>query len=84
MIIGEIITEELEDYNANMSGGGGCKGYQAKFCEGQDKVTFANKGGRNSDEKSDKFNFQFLPFIYYFFLALLYIFWNFFIIIIII
>ena len=26
-------------------------GNQAKFCEGQDKVTFANKGGRNRDEE---------------------------------
>ena len=23
----------------------------AKFCEGQDKVTLANKGGRNRDEE---------------------------------
>jgi len=26
-------------------------GNQVKFCEGQDKVTFANKGGRNRDEE---------------------------------
>ena len=25
-------------------------GLIAKFCEGQDKVTFANKGGRNRDK----------------------------------
>ena len=31
--------------------GGGCQGNQAKFCEGQDKMTFANKGGRNRDEE---------------------------------
>ena len=39
------------DLDANMSGGDGCQGYQAKFCEGQDKVTFANKGVRNRDEE---------------------------------
>ena len=44
---GKVITEELGDLDVNMSGGGGCYWYQAKFCEGQDKVTFANKGGRN-------------------------------------
>ena len=26
-------------------------GYQTEFCEGQDKVTFANKGGRDADEE---------------------------------
>ena len=48
---GKVVAEELGDFDANMSGGGGCQGYQAKFCEGQDKVTFANKGGRNRDEE---------------------------------
>ena len=45
----KVIAEELGDLGANMSGGGGCQGNQAKFCEGQDKVTFANKRGRNRD-----------------------------------
>ena len=44
---GKVIVVELGDLDAKMSGGGGCNGYQAKFCKGQDKVTFANKGGRN-------------------------------------
>ena len=47
---GKVVAEELGDFDANMSGGGGCLGYQAKSCEGQDKVTFANKG-RNRDEE---------------------------------
>ena len=46
-----MIMGKLGDLNANMSGGGGCQGYQAKFCDGQDKVAFANKGGRNRDEE---------------------------------
>ena len=48
---GNVVAEKLGDLDANMSGGGGCYGNQAKFCEGQDKVTFANKGGRNCDEE---------------------------------
>ena len=40
-----VVAEELGNLDANMSGGGGCQGNQAKFCEGQDKVTFTNKGG---------------------------------------
>ena len=48
---GKVVVQELGDLDANMSGGGGCLGYQAKFCEGQDKVTFASKGGRNRDEE---------------------------------
>ena len=48
---GNVVAEELGDLDANMSGWGGCLGYQDKFCEGQDKVTFANKGRRNRDEE---------------------------------
>ena len=48
---GKVVAEELEDLDANMSGWYECQGYQTKFCEGQDKVTFANKGGRNRDEE---------------------------------
>ena len=48
---GKVVADELGDFDANISGGGRCQGYQAKFCEGQDKVTFANKGGRNRDEE---------------------------------
>ena len=48
---GKVVAEELGGLDANMSGRGRCLWYQAKFCEGQDKVTFANKGGRNCDEK---------------------------------
>ena len=48
---GKVVADELGDLDASMSGGGGCYGNQAKFCEGQDKVTFANKGGRNRDEE---------------------------------
>ena len=51
MIMGKLLLKSWGDLDANMSGGGGCQGYQAKFCEGQDKVTFANKGGRNRDEE---------------------------------
>ena len=50
MIIGTLVLKSWV-LDANMSGWGGCYGYQAKFCEGQDKVTFANKGGRNPDEE---------------------------------
>ena len=48
---GKVVAEELGDLDANMSGGGGCYGNQAKFCKGHDKVTYANKGGRNRDEE---------------------------------
>ena len=47
----KVVAEELGDLDANMSGGGGCQGYQAKFCERQNKVTFSNKKGRNCDEE---------------------------------
>ena len=37
MIKGKVIADELGDLDANMSGGGGCQGYQAKFCEGRNR-----------------------------------------------
>ena len=47
----KVVAEELWDLDVKMSGGGGCSRNQAKFCERQDNVAFANKGGRNRDEE---------------------------------
>ena len=47
---GNVVADELGDLDVTTSGGGRCQGYQAKFCEGQDNVTFANKGVRNRVE----------------------------------
>ena len=51
MIMGTLLQKSWGTLMQICLEGANVRGNQAKFCEGQDKVTFTNKGGRNHDEE---------------------------------
>ena len=51
MIMGTLLLKSWGTWMQICLEGADVRGNQAKFCEEQDKMTFANKVGRNHDEE---------------------------------